>query len=167
MQMRRHWGVACIQFAVKVGELSTRRGCHFFQFAARGVLSCRTNHAKHGESAYTCGEQVGETCFGEGRIAPTVRKEAGRWQNLNASSCQFLRRRAGFEVSCRMLQACPRPAPWGDSISWRPVNIEAHLQCVRGRCCLVSVHARMEVEREMGATTNIRSRRRLDRGALP
>jgi len=30
-------------------------------------------------------------------IALTVRKEAGRWQNLNASRCQFFRRRAEFE----------------------------------------------------------------------
>ena len=47
--------------------------------------SCKTR----GIRVITCGEQVGETCFGEGRIALTVRKEAGWWQNLNASRCHF------------------------------------------------------------------------------
>jgi len=40
-------------------------------FSSLLVRLCRTNHAKHGESVYTCGEQVGETCFGDGRIALT------------------------------------------------------------------------------------------------
>jgi hypothetical protein len=91
MQMGRHGRASSVQFAVKVRELAAGvfqeesapeckkrsrelhkqhgRGCHFFQFAARESLShesCKTR-----ESVYACGEQVDETCFGEGRIALT------------------------------------------------------------------------------------------------
>ena len=66
-------------FLLVVTEIN--EGCEMFRGDAHSdrilVSLCRPNHARHGESMSTCGEQVGETCFGEGRIALTVRKEAG------------------------------------------------------------------------------------------
>jgi hypothetical protein len=72
MQMRRHGRAACIQFAAKVGEL------------AAGVFQARIRVASKLAKLASVRAEL-----------PYVRKEAGRWQNLNASSCQFFRRRVG------------------------------------------------------------------------
>ena len=55
---------------------------------------------------------------------PYVRKEAGRWQNLNASSCQFFRTRAGFGwfLPCNPTLVTARRT----EIVFRPVGTNGH-----------------------------------------